>query len=334
MIRVSPIQGTISVIIGVVILAGILLFVRCDMLIMIVLSGSMTPLMLPGDVIIVAPTDPDQVRVGDVIVFQHPGQDDRMVITHRVTGIDADTGLYSTKGDANSAPDRFSVSKGDIIGRPIFLIPFIGFASEMKKQVILLMVILPSLMLALLETRKLTHGPHAARRLSRESPVPKGQIFSIRYSRLFFLSSVVLALFLLLTVPSLSGIQTYGSFSGSSVPQNGCITVEGRGLVPEAYLICTPGVGGVPVYGIVQPGETVSIPISGTEPECTVARLPYVLPVFWFVGLAGLNPYLPVLALAILPGAFLTLVLHPLWAEKKFVKLRRKRRLVDRVLEN
>ncbi|WP_054847550.1 signal peptidase I [Methanoculleus chikugoensis] len=114
----------------------------------------------PGDVIIVAPTDPDQVRVGgDVIVFQHPGQDDRMVITHRVTGIDADTGLYSTKGDANSAPDRFSVSKGDIIGRPIFLIPFIGFASEMKKQVILLMVILPSLMLALLETRKLTHGP-------------------------------------------------------------------------------------------------------------------------------------------------------------------------------
>ncbi len=334
MIRVDRIRGVIAILLGTVILAGLLLFVGLGMMLMVVLSGSMTPLMLPGDVIIVAPADPDHVEIGDVIVFQYPGRDERMVITHRVIGIDTDTGLYSTKGDANDAPDSFSISKDDIIGRPVFLIPFIGFASEMKRQVILLMVILPSLMLTLLETRKLTRGFHAARGLSRDSPVPKGQLFSIKYSRLLPLLSVSLILFLLLTVPSLSGIQMYGSVPGSIDLRDSCITVEGRSLVPELYLVCTPDASGVPVYGVVQPGETVSVPITGTEPECTVARSPYILPVFWFVGLAGLNPYLPVLSLAILPGAFLTLALHPLWAEKKFVKLRRKRRLVDRVLEN
>ena len=65
-----------------------------------------------------------------------------------------------------------------------------------------------------------------------------------------------------------------------------------------------------------------------------MARSPYILPVFWFVGLAGVNPYIPVIALAVLPGAFLTLALYPLWAERRLVKLHRKRRFIDHVLEN
>ncbi|MDK2916601.1 MAG: signal peptidase [Euryarchaeota archaeon] len=333
MIRVDRGRKVIAILLGAAVLVGLLLFVGHGMMLMVVLSGSMTPLMLPGDAIIVAPVDPDQVKVGDVVVFQHPGQGERMVITHRVIGIDADTGLYATKGDANNAPDSFSISKDDIIGRPVFLIPFVGFASEMKKQVILLMVVLPSLLLALLETIKLTRGFHGARRLSRESPVPKGQFISIRYSRLLLLLAVALVPFLLLTVPSLLGIQTYGPLPGSTgLEESYIITIEGRGLVPELYRVCTPGAGGVPVYGVLQPGETVSLPVSG--PACTVARSPYILPAAWFAGLAELNPYLPVLVLAVLPGALLTLALHPLWAERRFVKLCRKRRLVDRVLEN
>jgi signal peptidase len=335
MIRVDRGRKVIAILLGAAVLVGLLLFVGHGMTLMVVLSGSMTPLMLPGDAIIVAPADPDHVEIGDVVVFQYPGQDERMVITHRVIGIDADTGLYSTKGDANDAPDSFSIARDDLIGRPVFLIPFVGFASEMKKQVIFLLIILPSLLLALLETIRLTRGFHAARRLSRERPVPKGQLFAIRYSRLLPLVSASLILFLLLTVPSLLGIQAYGPLSGSTgLEERYAITVEGRGLIPELYQVCTPGAGGVPVYGVLQPGETVSVSISGTGPACTVARSPYILPVFWFAGLAELNPYLPVLGLAVLPGALLTLALHPLWAERRFVKLCRKRRLVDRVLEN
>jgi signal peptidase len=334
MIRVDRIWRVIAVLLGMVILAGLFLFFGPGMTLMIVLSGSMAPLMLPGDAIVVAPADPDRLEIGDVVVFQYPGEDERMVITHRIVGIDTDTGLYSTRGDANNAPDRFFTSKDDIIGRPVFLIPFVGFASEMKKQIILLMVILPSLMLALLETRRLARGSHSARLLSRESPVPKGQIFSIRYPRLFLLLSVVLAISLLLIMPSLSGIQTYSPTAGSPDLQGQHLTIEGRGLIPELYLVCTPGEQGTPAYGVVQSGETVTVPVAGTDPDFTVARAPYILPAFWFVGLAGVNPYLPVLSLAVLPGALLTLALHPLWAKEKFVKSRRKRRLVERVLEN
>ena len=334
MIRVDRIGGVAAIFLGAAVLAVILLFIGRGMVLMVVLSGSMTPLMLPGDAIIVAPADPEEIGVGDVVVFQYPGQDERMVITHRIIGVDMDTGLYSTKGDANTVPDYFSVSKDDIIGRPVFLIPFIGFASEMKKQIILLMVILPSLLLGILEVRKLMQGHHAARRRSRDGPVRRGRFFSIRCSRFLLLVSASLIPFLLLTTPSLSGMQAYGSFPGSGELQDECITIEGRGLVPELYRVCAPGRGGVPVYGVLQPGEIVSIPVSGTGAEYTVARSPYILPAFWFVGLAELNPYLPVLGLAVLPGIFLTLALYPLWAEKRFVKMRRKRRFVDRVLEN
>jgi len=331
MIRVDRVRRAAAIFLGAAALAGILLFLGRGMMLMVVLSGSMTPLMLPGDVIVVAPVETEQIEVGDIVVFQYPDQDERMVITHRIIGIDTETGLYSTRGDANNAPDRFFISRNDIIGRPVFLIPFVGFATEMKKQVILLMVILPSLLLTLLEARKLTRGLHAARRSSRENPVRKGQFFSIRCSRLLLLVSVLLLPFLLLTVPSLTGIQACGSPPNPADPH---ITVEGRGLVPEVYLVCTPGAGGVPVYGVVQPGETVAVPLSGAGSECTVARSPYILPVFWFVGLAGVNPYIPVIALAVLPGAFLTLALYPLWAERRLVKLHRKRRFIDHVLEN
>ncbi|NLM30597.1 MAG: signal peptidase I [Methanomicrobiales archaeon] len=329
MIRVGQIRGKIAVAIGLAILAAVLLFIWHGAMIMIVLSGSMTPLMLPGDVIVVVPTEPDTVRVGDVIVFQHPDLDDCMVITHRVIDIDPETGHYSTKGDANNAPDQFSVTKEEIIGRPAFLIPLIGFASEMKRQIILLMVILPSLALAILEMRTIIREARTPRRPVRECPVPRGKVFAIRRTRLALLFVTTLGAFLLLTLPSITGMQ-------AGIPDLGDqhLAIEGRGLVPEIYMAGTGGVGGTPAFGVVQPGETVSVPVSRAGSDFTVARAPYIIPVFWFVGLAMLSPYLPVLSLAILPGILLTLLLYPLWTERKFIKSRRKRRLVERVLEN
>jgi len=49
MIRVDRIWRVIAVLLGMVILAGLFLFFGPGMTLMIVLSGSMAPLMLPGD---------------------------------------------------------------------------------------------------------------------------------------------------------------------------------------------------------------------------------------------------------------------------------------------
>ena len=64
-------------------------------------SGSMVPTLNVGDVILMEPVDPKDIKVGDVIIFYKPGSD--QLIVHRVVK-KTNSGLY-TKGDANVAVD-------------------------------------------------------------------------------------------------------------------------------------------------------------------------------------------------------------------------------------
>ena len=69
----------------------------------IVTGGSMEPSIHKGSLVIVQPTDPSEIKVGDVITFQQYGQ----TTTHRVTSIGhGSTGLmFHTQGDANTVAD-------------------------------------------------------------------------------------------------------------------------------------------------------------------------------------------------------------------------------------
>jgi signal peptidase len=71
-----------------------------------VLTGSMRPTAAPGDLIVVRPVALDKLRVGDVITYQIP-VDDHRVISHRIIEI-LDPGTHPTirtQGDANDAAD-------------------------------------------------------------------------------------------------------------------------------------------------------------------------------------------------------------------------------------
>lgn len=86
-------------------------------------SGSMSPLIDPGDVVIAErvqhPIDP-----GTVVVFHNPNKPGSLV-THRVLEVLPD-GTYRTKGDANPQPDVSPVTPDRIIGRGVLLVPVIG----------------------------------------------------------------------------------------------------------------------------------------------------------------------------------------------------------------
>ncbi|HYR61810.1 MAG TPA: signal peptidase I [Actinomycetota bacterium] len=71
-----------------------------------VLSGSMTPRIPVGSVVIVTPEAPSEVRVGQVITYQIPVLDHH-VVSHRVVKVISGGGhpVLQTKGDANAAPD-------------------------------------------------------------------------------------------------------------------------------------------------------------------------------------------------------------------------------------
>ena len=64
------IQIAIFLIIGIFLINTLMPFYTGSYKLMIVLSGSMVPLFLPGDIVITKSVDPNELNVGDVITFQ------------------------------------------------------------------------------------------------------------------------------------------------------------------------------------------------------------------------------------------------------------------------
>lgn len=78
---------------------------------LIVLTNSMYPEIVAGDMIICQQTDADDIQVGDVISYFDPAGNGSTIVTHRVTGITEDNGqiAWITKGDNNNSEDRLAV---------------------------------------------------------------------------------------------------------------------------------------------------------------------------------------------------------------------------------
>ncbi|MFF2620422.1 signal peptidase I [Oerskovia jenensis] len=92
-----------------------------------VLSGSMEPVLSPGDVVVVRPVAADDLRIGDVVTFQ-PVSDDPSLVTHRVVGIGSTggaAGSFTTRGDANGADDEPIVAD-QVVGRVAYSVPLVG----------------------------------------------------------------------------------------------------------------------------------------------------------------------------------------------------------------
>ena len=92
-----------------------------------VLSGSMEPTYHVGSLIYVRGAEPEDIQVGDPITFVL--NEDLVVATHRVIEIDGENQCFYTKGDANDAPDGAPVHFNNLIGKPVFTIPGLGYFS-------------------------------------------------------------------------------------------------------------------------------------------------------------------------------------------------------------
>lgn len=97
-----------------------------------VLSGSMEPTYHTGSLIYVKKVDPYTIKEGQPITFM---LDENTVATHRVVGIVPDEEdpaviRFRTKGDANEAEDGSLVHYKNVIGTPIFSIPYLGYVAD------------------------------------------------------------------------------------------------------------------------------------------------------------------------------------------------------------
>lgn len=132
----------------------------------IVLSGSMSPTIHPGDVVVSRHVEPSAIEEGDVIVFENGGDTQPDRTTHRVVDvIHRDGGLYfKTKGDANEEPDSSLVSADHVTGRVWFHVPYMGrlLMFARTKTGLLSLVILPCLLLVVTETYSLVKAARAS----------------------------------------------------------------------------------------------------------------------------------------------------------------------------
>ncbi len=113
-----------------------------------VISGSMEPSISVGSIVYVKNADFDELAEGDVIAFESGAS----VVTHRITSIDSQSKLITTKGDANDTEDFVPVAYVNVIGRVVAHVPFLGYLaswlSEITGKVIAVMLLIIGLLLS------------------------------------------------------------------------------------------------------------------------------------------------------------------------------------------
>ena len=102
----------------------------------VVLSGSMEPAYQTGSLIYVKKVDPFTLEAGDVITFM---MNEDTVATHRIVGVvpdeeDSTVIRFRTKGDANEFEDGALVHYKNVIGTPVFSIPYLGYLAGYISQ--------------------------------------------------------------------------------------------------------------------------------------------------------------------------------------------------------
>ncbi len=99
--------------------------------VMTIISGSMTPTIAVGDIVVDAPVtaaEASHFHVGQIISFRAaPGSPE--IITHRIVAVRVQDGAvsYITKGDANNSADSTPRPASDVIGLYRFAIPRGGY---------------------------------------------------------------------------------------------------------------------------------------------------------------------------------------------------------------
>jgi len=100
----------------------------------VVSSGSMVPELEVYDVLVVQGNTPfEEIKVGDVIVFDRPSGHDRVIVHRVVAIIDEDPFTLRTKGDANPASipgTDFPVTEEEYIGQVEYVIPQVGYVTR------------------------------------------------------------------------------------------------------------------------------------------------------------------------------------------------------------
>jgi signal peptidase len=234
-----------------------------DVKLLVVLSSSMEPLMHPGDLIIAKRTT--DFKIGDVVAFQDPSGQKMSLITHRV--VEAEGGVFKTKGDAVEETDPFEVRAKDVYGKFIFGLPYLGyFFHEFKNRNIYLYVsfiLIPAAILIINEFRNLLKDERTVKREEKLKNIfRKREKKGIRMKILLFVA--------------------VSTFLATCILFNPSMEVTGDEIVNKGIFEVIVFGGDLPYYHIVKPGESLRV-------KGDYFAINHVLPLIWLYPLYKLN---------------------------------------------
>lgn len=123
----------------------------------LVLSGSMEPTIMTGDIIIVSSQPEYFTR--DVVTFRNV---DERIVTHRLMKkiVEKDTVRFETKGDANRSEDEDLIQSDNILGKVVLVIPKLGYLVEFSKTIpgFVIFIAIPAFLLLVGEILDRLHG--------------------------------------------------------------------------------------------------------------------------------------------------------------------------------
>jgi signal peptidase len=134
----------------------------------IVYGGSMAGSVRVGSIAVTKEVQPEDIRVGDVIVFYPPTTSpNRSPLMHRVISVREEDGqrLFSTKGDANATPDPWEIAVEGRGSRVAYAVPYVGYLVDFAGTPLgwALLLFLPATYLGVTTLRRIWAGERSAR---------------------------------------------------------------------------------------------------------------------------------------------------------------------------
>ena len=129
----------------------------------VIISPSMVPTINVLDAVVSVRPDTDKVSSGDIITFDSgDARYKGLTVTHRVLKADGvgDERIFNTKGDNNTTPDATTVGAKNVLGKVVFIIPFLGYLQFFLTKYYgwILLVVLPCVGMIMYDVYKLSNA--------------------------------------------------------------------------------------------------------------------------------------------------------------------------------
>jgi signal peptidase I len=149
--RVASASSILLVSVVLLILVGVVGMVLGLWRFTVIDTGSMRPTLNPGDVAVLTPERPSDLKKGQIVAFHPPGEP-RLTVIHRAFAIDrsSDKVIIQTKGDANNATDQWRAHiVGNTVWNEALKVPAVGYLAVWSKQPLVRIAVLSVVVLLL-----------------------------------------------------------------------------------------------------------------------------------------------------------------------------------------